>query len=607
LGNFVSNEDGTGLVHIAPGHGYDDYLVGLEYKLPMIMPVDESGIFTEEADAYAGLPVFEANKNIVQDLEKSGHLLKMEWMKHSYPHCWRCHKPVIFRATEQWFIAMDSEFRLRDKAMQEIKKTDWYPDWGEKRIGSMVEVRPDWCISRQRFWGIPIPVFYCKKCNEPHFQGAFNKAVVELVAKEGTNAWFTRPADEILPSSLKCKKCGHQKFEKDKNIMDVWLESGASHHAVLHQHKDLRFPADLYLEGSDQHRGWFQSSLLASVGAFYQAPYKAVLTHGFTIDEKGQKMSKSLGNTIDPLQVLKIHGADILRLWASSTDFKNDVILSDSIIGQVKDAFTKIRNTLRFMISNLYDYDPQKQIMIGNFEEIDGWILEELNLLIDQIGAFYENYEFHQIYHTIYNFCVIQLSSLYLDIQKDNLYCNAKTEPKRRSCQAAMEIVSGALIKMLAPVLSFSMEDVYKYLPGERKKSIFLETFPEKIDVKMDKKILEKYKKLLELRSLINIELEKLRKDKVIGSSLEAVVELVTPEKITVNDLAAVLIVSEIKIISGKEVKVRVSKAGGEKCQRCWKYADLTADGLCPRCAEVVAVHEDTVIANEDIDDITLL
>lgn len=587
LGRFVSAEDGSGLVHIAPGHGHDDYVAGLQYKLPIIMPVDERGVFTEEAGKYEGMNVFKANTEIIKDLEEKGRLLKMEWINHSYPHCWRCQKPVIFRATEQWFVAMDSDVKLREKSLAEIKKTTWYPSWGEKRINSMVESRPDWCISRQRFWGIPIPVFYCMDCGEPHYTGEFNKAVVNIVAKEGTNAWFNKSVKEILPASLKCSKCGSKEFEKDKNIMDVWLESGASHHSVLDADAQLASPADLYLEGSDQHRGWFQSSLLTSVSAFNRAPYKAVLTHGFTIDDKGQKMSKSRGNVIDPLKVIKTHGVDILRLWVSSTDFKNDVALSENIIKQVKDAFSKIRNTMRFMISNLYDFDPEKDAVSG-FEELDVWILAKLNELIDKVAKAYEVYEFHQIYHNIYNFCVTNLSALYMDIQKDNLYCNEAGLNKRRSCQTAMWHIVSVLNKMLSPILSFSMEDVYTYIPGPKKESIFLESFPERIQLENDTKIVEKFEGLLKLRDEVNNQLEQMRKDKIIGSSLESKVEITSIEALTKDDVANVLVVSDIVVKKGKDQSIKVSKAAGEKCCRCWKYDTLSADGLCRRCQKVV-------------------
>ncbi len=595
--DFVSNEDGSGLVHIAPGHGYDDYVAGLKYNLPVVMPVDDNGVFTEEAGKYQGMKVFDANKEIVQDMEASGKLLKMQWIKHSYPHCWRCQSPVIFRATEQWFVKMDGDYNLRGKALNQIAEIDknngWIPAWGEKRIRGMVEGRPDWCISRQRSWGIPIPVFYCEKCNEPHFKGIFNQSVAEIVGKEGTNAWFTKTAEEILPKGSKCTKCGHQSFYKDTNIMDVWLESGASHEAVLRTRKELSYPADLYLEGSDQHRGWFQSSLLTSVAAYGTAPYKQVLTHGFTIDEKGQKMSKSKGNVVDPLKVVAQHGVDILRLWVGSIDFKNDMALSESIVNQIKDAFSKIRNTMRFMISNLYDFNPAKDaLQEKDLQAIDKYILADFQNVIFEINNAYDSYSFHQVYRKIYDFCVGQLSAFYLDIQKDNLYCNSANSEQRRSAQTAMYLMSIDMVKILAPILSFSMEDIYNYLPlKDKKSSVFLEVIPKGFALDNFEKDVKKISTMLSdgVRSLINVELEKARKEKVIGSSLDAKVVLYTAKDITSKDIMEIMVLSHVEVIKEKGAdRVEVFTADGEKCERCWKFAILSKEGLCPRCEKVV-------------------
>ncbi len=596
--DFVSNEDGTGLVHIAPGHGYDDYVAGLKFNLPVIMPVDNNGIFTEEAGKYQGMKVFDANKEIVQDMEASGKLLKMQWLKHSYPHCWRCQSPVIFRATEQWFVRMDGDYDLRGKALKQIAEIDknegWIPAWGEKRIRGMVEGRPDWCISRQRSWGIPIPVFYCEKCNEPHYTGVFNQAVAEIVGKEGTNSWFTKSAEQILPKGTKCSKCGNLAFYKDSNIMDVWLESGSSHEAVIRTRKELSYPADLYLEGSDQHRGWFQSSLLTSVAAYDKAPYKQVLTHGFTIDEKGQKMSKSKGNVIDPLKVVGQHGVDILRLWVSSTDFRNDVALSENIVSQIKDAFSKIRNTLRFMISNFYDFNPATDaVEEKDLLPIDKYIVSEFRTVIYEADKAYDAYYFHQIYRKIYEFCVGQLSSFYLDVQKDNLYCNGADSKQRRSSQSAMFLISLDMVKILAPILSFSMEDIYQYLPiKDKKESILLEKLPVgSASADSEQKEVIRIRQIVSegVRSLINVELEKARKDKTIGSSLDAKVILYTAKDITAEDIMSIMVLSQVEVKSIKgEDKVEVFVADGGKCERCWKYATLTKDGLCPRCESVV-------------------
>lgn len=583
---FVSNEDGSGLVHIAPGHGHDDYLAGLEFGLPIIMPVDESGVFTAEAGKYAGKNVFKANEEIIEDLRALGKLLKHEDIKHSYPHCWRCRKPVIFRATEQWFVRMDGNYALRDKALAQIKDVKWYPAWGEKRITAMVQGRPDWCISRQRYWGIPIPVVYCEKCGRANYKGAFNQAIAEAVGKEGTNVWFSKDLSEILPKTLVCEECGNNSFIKDTNIMDVWLESGSSHESVLRQR--TKYPADLYLEGSDQHRGWFQSSLLTAVGAYDEAPYKAVLTHGFTIDDKGQKMSKSKGNVIDPLKVVGQHGVDILRLWVSSTDFQDDVILSDKIIEQIKDAFSKIRNTLRFMISNLYDFDPISD-SVSELKPLDKWITLKFDDLVNKIYDKYEQFNFHQIYRSIYDFCVIELSAVYLDVQKDNLYCNEANSLTRKSCQTAMFAMAKDMIIMLAPILSYSMEDVYRYLPIEHKPSVFFEPFPVKRISSQPIEEVAKINRIMELRDAINVKLEDARKEKLIGSSLDARLIIQIPDKdISEADLLGVLMVSQVELKQAKELKIEIAKAKGEKCLRCWKYDDLSSEGLCRRCKSVI-------------------
>jgi isoleucyl-tRNA synthetase len=585
--DYVSNEDGSGLVHIAPGHGHDDYLVGLDYDLPIVMPVDATGVFTEEAGKYEGMHVVGGNKQIVADLGDSGRLIKMAKIRHSYPHCWRCSNPVIFRATEQWFIAMEDDNKLREKSLKAINDVEWFPDWGIKRITSMVESRPDWCISRQRSWGIPIPVFYCESCETAHYTGDFNKSVVDVVKQEGTNSWFTKEASEILPKGITCTECGKSTFRKDTNIMDVWLESGSSFHSVLTEKNELSSPADLYLEGSDQHRGWFQSSLLTSVGAFGKAPYKQVLTHGFTVDEKGQKMSKSKGNVIDPLKIINASGADILRLWVGSIDFKNDVVLSDAILKQIRDAYSKIRNTIRFMISNLYDIDST-QLDAEPTADFDRWILAKLQILTKDVTACYDRYEFHTVYHKIYNFCVKDLSALYLDVQKDNLYCNEVDSVSRTSCQRTMFRLSETLIGLLAPILSFTSEDIYGYLPGKKLSSIFMTSFPVVDESLLDTALLAKYEELVTIRETINTELEQLRRDKIIGSSLDAKVTVETESTLTKEELESVLVVSEFVLKKGTELKVTVEKAEGEKCERCWKYATLD-DGLCPRCHAVVS------------------
>ncbi|MFA6432125.1 MAG: isoleucine--tRNA ligase [Candidatus Margulisiibacteriota bacterium] len=598
LGDLVTLEQGTGLVHIAPGHGQEDYLVGLKYKLPIVMPVDERGYFDNTVPEFiAGKHYDESNKIITEKLKLDGALLKLEFMKHSYPHCWRCKKPVIFRATEQWFISVDKN-DLRREALKAIGDTKWYPAWGENRIRGMVEGRPDWCISRQRSWGIPIPAFYCKSCKEPLVTGVFNKAIRELVQQEGTNGWFTKEAKDILPKGIKCPKCGAEEFEKEKDILDVWFESGSSHIAVLETNPNLKWPADLYLEGSDQHRGWFQTSLLTAVGYKGRAPFNAVLTHGFTIDEKGKKMSKSTGNVVDPQDVATRYGADVLRLWVASTDFRNDIAASEKILKQVQDAYSKIRNTCRFLISNLSDYTVSKlPTPNSDLVEIDRWILLRLHRLIERVCKAYDEYEFHLVYHSIYDFCVNDLSALYLDMSKDRLYCERKDSVERRSAQFAMHEILSALTRLLAPILSFTSEDILKY-SGNQKTSIFLTEMPSPDPLYLDEKLETKWETILLIKEKVNRKLEEARAKKEIGSAIEAHVEICAKGKelellrSIENLLPTILIVAGVKLSEGENEPL-VLKASGVKCQRCWILRETVGTDkehptLCTRCANVV-------------------
>lgn len=614
LDEYVTLEQGTGCVHIAPGHGEEDYKVGLKYKLPVVMPVDEKGYFTEEAGDLKGKYYDATNKIITERMKADGALLNLEFIKHPYPHCWRCKKPVIFRATEQWFISVDKD-NLRSKALSEIGKTNWYPGWGETRIRGMVDSRPDWCISRQRSWGVPIPAFYCKACGKPNMTGVFNEAVRKLFKEEGTNGWFLKDAAEILPKGTKCS-CGGSTFEKETDILDVWFESGASHYAVIKDKDKLGWPADLYLEGSDQHRGWFQTSLLTSTAAFGKAPFKAVLTHGFTIDEKGKKMSKSLGNVVSPQDVVKNYGADILRLWVASTDFRNDMAASENILKQVRDAYLKIRNTCRFMISNLNDFD--KPLNYDKLLEVDKWVLLKLGKLIEKVRRAYDNFEFHVVYHAVYHFCVNDLSSFYLDLSKDRLYCDAKDAQVRRSAQTAMSEILLALVKLLAPITSFMSEDILRYM----KKmdcyknlgfdSILLADVPAVPKKYLNSKLEERWDKLLEIREEVYKVLEIARKNKDIGGSLDAQVELYAQEKnrkfleSVCDTLPLVFICSKVILNDAKAVPVEavaseqikdlniiVKKASGKKCIRCWNYRETVGKGsghpeICERCLEAI-------------------
>jgi isoleucyl-tRNA synthetase len=595
LDNYVTLEQGTGLVHIAPGHGEEDYQVGLKYKLPIIMPVDEKGFFTKEAGKYAGKRYDEANDLIVTDMKNDGSLLLSEKVKHSYPHCWRCKKPVIFRATEQWFISVDHN-DLRTQALKAIGETKWYPAWGENRIRGMVTQRPDWCISRQRSWGVPIPAFYCMKCGKPQYKGEFNKAVVELFKSRGSDSWFTIDAKDIV-KGLKCADCGGTEFKKETDILDVWFESGASHWAVLWGEKELSWPADLYLEGSDQHRGWFQTSLLTAVGAKGKAPYKAVLTHGFTVDEKGKKMSKSLGNVVDPQVVVKEFGADVLRLWVASADFRNDMSASKDILKHVAEAFTKIRNTCRFLMSNLNDFDA-KNDQVKDLEEIDKWALLKAQRLIERVRKAYDEFELHLVFHLIHGFCVNELSAFYFDVIKDRLYCESKAGKLRRSSQTAMNEILHTMVKLFGPILSFTAEDIWKHMNKGTDRSIFEENMPSVDPKYIDKALEAKWDKLLEIRSEIYKVIESARAEKMISHPLEARVDVTIDGddhkllKDMEKQLPSILIVSEFFVKKG-ERNIVVKKAEGKKCERCWMYLKSVGGNskhptLCERCEGVV-------------------
>ncbi|MBI5700985.1 isoleucine--tRNA ligase [Candidatus Saganbacteria bacterium] len=626
LDNYVTLDPGTtGLVHIAPGHGIEDYKVGLKYKLPIVMPVDSKGNFDNSApDFLKGKPIDEGNKLVGQKLEETKQLIKLEFIKHSYPHCWRCKKPVIFRATEQWFVSVEHN-DLRGKALKAVIDTKWVPSWGENRIRGMVETRPDWCISRQRFWGVPIPAFYCKDCGKVYFKGKFNKAACALVKKEGTNGWFKKEPSEFLPKSLKCE-CGGSNFRKETDILDVWFESGSSHAAVLDTR--LSYPADLYLEGSDQHRGWFQASLLTSVGTRGSAPFNAVLTHGFTVDDKGKKMSKSLGNVIAPLDVINKYGADVLRLWVASTDFRNDMAASDKILKQVQDAYLKIRNTCRFLLSNLSDFTPSlsppcqggdvPSSVEGQrgLEQIDRWILSKLNKLIEKINKAYEEYEFHIVYHSLYDFCTTDLSAYYLDMSKDRLYCDKLDSKSRRSAQTAINETLLTLIKLMAPILSFTAEDIYRYVNkpltptpspigrGEERssgarESIFLLGMPKPNPDLKNNALEEKFDKLFEIRANVYRLIEEKRKNKELSSSTEAKVAIFANSKdfAILNSekdfLPLLFIVSEVVVKEGPE-EIVIEKSTNHKCERCWILKPTVGKNaahptLCERCADAVS------------------
>ncbi len=593
LADYVTLDTGTGCVHTAPGHGEDDYFTGLRYGLEPLSPVDDQGYHTKEAGKYAGLHVTESNKVIIEDLKNSGHLVYHEKYKHSYPHCWRCKQPLIFRATEQWFMSVEHD-NLREKALKSTDTVEWIPQWGKKRISGMLESRPDWCISRQRSWGIPIPAIKCKNCGEVILDPKVMDKFIAIVEKEGTNSWFSRPVEDFLPENYKCK-CGSENFEKTYDILDVWIDSGCSYQ-YMENYRGYPWPADLYLEGSDQHRGWFQSSMLMSLMSGKTLPFKQVLTHGFVNDDKGKKMSKSLGNVVTPQEIIDKYGADILRMWVASTDYRNDVKLSMKMMNQYVESYRKIRNTLRFILGNISDFDYEKDaVKFDKLLEIDKWMLSRFKTITDQITGFYEDYEFYKMYYILNMFITTELSSNYLDILKDRLYTEGPTSLERRSAQTVMYIIIDTLTRMLAPVLSFTMEEVYSYLHSQ---SVHLAKWPE-LDSSFKNEELEKiWEVIFSLKNEVNIELEKARKAGEIGHPLDAHVEIYSddPEVLKIiedhkNLLADVFIVSKVDIVenngSGSIAKITVKKVTGKKCPRCWKYHD-GEDELCDRCKLVI-------------------
>jgi len=610
LGDYVTLEAGTGCVHTAPGHGHDDYLTGLRYDLEIYNPVDDYGRYREDLAFFGGEKVPEVNPRVTAKLAEGGALLGEDKVSHSYPHCWRCKKPIIFRATEQWFISMEAN-QLRQKSLDHINDVQWIPHWGRERIYNMIENRPDWCISRQRSWGVPITVFYCDTCDEALADGPIMHHVADLFETGGSDIWFEKSARELLPAGTTCPSCGHDEFRKEMDILDVWFDSGVSHAAVVEKNPNLHSPADLYLEGSDQHRGWFHSSLLAAVGTRDAAPYKAVLTHGFVLDEKGRPMSKSVGNVVAPEKVIKQYGAEILRLWVATQDYRNDTRVGDAILKQVSEAYRRIRNTARYILGNIHDFDPATDsVADSDLLEIDRWALSKLEGLIKRVLKAYEAYEFHVLYHAVHNFCAVDMSSFYLDVLKDRLYTSPKQGLARRSAQTAMYRILDALTRMTAPVLSFTADEIWGFLPGEREASVHLAEFPDCAASLVDHELEAKYDRLLAVRSDVAKVLETARTQKIIGHSLDARVELAggdglgTMLRDEAEQLASLLIVSEVAVCDHLDnstcgealpgLRIRVSKASGEKCARCWNYATSVGDHdahpeICHRCLEALA------------------
>ena len=608
LGDHVTLDAGTGCVHTAPGHGADDHIVGKRYNLDCYSPVEDNGVFSKDVKMFGGQFIFKANAEINKTLEERGMLLKNENMSHSYPHCWRCKKPVIYRATPQWFISME-KMGLRKKALEEINNVQWIPSWGRERIYSMIENRPDWCLSRQRSWGVPIPVFHCSACKKVYVTRQSVDKIHALFSEYSSDIWFEKDAEFLMPEGSTCE-CGSTSFTKDHNILDVWFDSGVSHAAVLEERQGLQRPADMYLEGSDQHRGWFHSSLLTAVGRTGKAPYKAVLTHGFTVDEKGRKMSKSVGNVVLPEKVIKQYGADVLRLWVASADYKGDISVSDNIIRQLSDAYRRIRNTCRFMLGNLNGYSAASARPLSEMGELDRFILHRLHAVVKRCLAAYDAYEFHTIYHTLHNFCAVDLSSFYLDIIKDRLYTSPEKDLDRMDAQAAMAIILDALVKLMAPILPFTAEEIYTHMPlgDDKKESVHMEAMVVINDAWENKDLAAKWESLRELRGEVTRALESARKTKLIGHPLDACVEIKLPggdmadhAGAVADNLNDIFIVSQAKIVDAldgdiyesKEIQglaIRVTRAAGEKCERCWRFdTGIGSDGeyptACPRCA----------------------
>ena len=617
LADYVSKEEGTGCVHTAPGHGQEDYLTGQKYNLETVMPVNSKGEFFQEiAMEFKGEHVFSANDKIIEKLKKQGNLLYSGQISHTYPHCWRCKTPIIFRATEQWFLKIDHD-DLRNKLLKAIKNDiRWVPASGQERISAMVGLRPDWCLSRQRFWGVPIPALTCKSCAKEFLDVSVIEKFADLVLKEGTDAWFSKDIKEFSPSGLKCPYCGGMSFSKSNDILDVWFDSGVSHQAVLKKRKDLGFPSALYLEGSDQHRGWFQSSLIPAMCIDAKPPFKSVLTHGFVVDGEGRKMSKSQGNVISPQDIIKKYGADILRLWVAASDYNEDIRISEEILKNLIDAYRKIRNTARFILGNIADFDPEKdRIDYQALGDLDKWALNRLESVRQEIESSYENFDFCKAFQALYNFCNIDLSNFYLDILKDKLYTFKYNSAERRGPQTVLYETLLCLVRFIAPILVFTAEEIFKYMPKDSNykniKSIHLAPWPLENKLWVNEEISEKLDILFKMRPHILKKIEELRAKSEVGSSLEAQLILLTnsPKRYTFLEsykdiLAAIFIVSAVKIekvekldlplcLELNDIAVNVKKAEGKKCSRCWNYKlsvglNKEHPALCDRCLEAI-------------------
>lgn len=601
--NKAAGKSGTGCVHTAPGHGADDFAISRKYGLEVYAPVDAAGRFLPEVEHFAGLNVFEANPKIVEFLSGSGGLVYSENYAHRYPHCWRCKNPVIFRATPQWFVAMDEAIdgrSLRERAHEEIEKTKWHPAWGEGRMNNMFKGRPDWCVSRQRSWGVPIPVFYCQDCDEAVADAEIIDHVADIFAKETADAWYSRPESELLPDGYKCAKCGSADFRKETDILDVWFDSGSSCVAVLETRGEtLRFPADVYLEGGDQYRGWFNSSLSCGIAAHDAAPYKQIITHGWVVDGEGKKQSKSLGNVTAPKEIIDKSGADVLRMWAAAVDYTEDVRCSDEILLRVVDAYRKFRNTLRYALGNLDGFDPEKDsVDANNMQEVDRWALAGLDEVTEKVLTAYEAYDFQAAYNAIYNFCTVNLSARYFDIIKDRLYILAPKGAARRSAQTALYRIADALCRLMSPILAYTSDEAWENLPGQAIPSVHIAEFPRPDDVDSSE-LMSSWERIFQIRDEVLKALETARNEKQIGSSLEAKVVL-TADAETIRflldyyaELRYIFIVSQVEVHEGGALGITIEKAPGEKCERCWNYSTHVGEfsklpSVCERCAEAL-------------------
>jgi isoleucyl-tRNA synthetase len=614
LAPYVTLDAGTGCVHTAPGHGREDYETGLQYELDVYSPVDDEGRFTEEVDYFAGLQVFEANEVVNAKLDEVGALIKEEAITHEYPHCWRCKNPVIFRATEQWFISMEKN-GLRKKALQAIREVNWIPNWGQDRIYGLIENRPDWCISRQRAWGVPITLFYCRECGKVVLSQEIIDRVIRLVEQSGADIWFIEPEERLVPTGTRCDQCGGTRFEKETDILDVWFDSGVSYAAVMEARPYLDSPADLYLEGSDQHRGWFHSSLLCSVGTRGKAPYKHVLTHGFVVDGSGKAMHKSAGNVIAPEDLIKNYGAEIIRLWVAGEDFRDNIRLSNEILQRLTEAYRRIRNTCRFILGNLSGFNPAVDgVPYEKMQELDRWILHRLQELSERVLKAYDRFEFHPVFHSIHNFCVLDLSSLYLDIIKDRLYVSPEKSLGRRSAQTALQEILEILVRLMAPILSFTADEIWQHMRKEgRVPSVHMELFMPVREEHKDPALAERWEVILKVRKEVTKALEIERKEGRIGHSLDSAVTLALPEDILAlihpyrDYLRDLFIVSSVTLVPSSSVedgyeseevkglKVVVAASKDPKCERCWVH-DATVGqnskhpGVCSRCGEALRV-----------------